>query len=60
MAAGDVLTIVDLDGNQAVDFLLYDADDTDVRYSAPDTIARAGRDLPDHRHRAAVQRPARR
>ena len=40
MAAGDVLTIVDLDGNQAVDCLLYAAADTSVRYSAADTIAR--------------------
>ncbi len=39
VAAGDVLTIVDLDGNQAVDCLLYAADDTTVRYSAPVTIA---------------------
>ena len=39
VAAGDVLTIVDLEGNQAVDCLLYAADDTDVRYSAADTIA---------------------
>lgn len=41
--AGDVLTIVDLDGNQAVDCLLYAADDTAVRYSAAETIARQGR-----------------
>lgn len=39
VAAGDVLTIVDLDGNQAVDCLLYAAEDTAVRYSAPVTIA---------------------
>jgi len=39
VAAGDELTIVDLEGNQAVDFLLYDSADTSVRYSAPDTIA---------------------
>jgi urea carboxylase-associated protein 1 len=39
VAAGDVLTIVDLAGNQAVDCLLYAADDTDVRYSAAVTIA---------------------
>ncbi|TKV28845.1 DUF1989 domain-containing protein [Arthrobacter sp. NamB2] len=39
VAAGDVLTIVDLDGNQAVDCLLYAAGDTTVRYSAPVTIA---------------------
>ena len=40
VAAGDVLTIVDLEGNQAVDCLLYAAEDTSVRYSAPVTIAR--------------------
>ena len=39
IATGDELTIVDLEGNQAVDFLLYDSADTTVRYSAPDTIA---------------------
>ena len=39
VAAGDVLTIVDLDGNQAVDCLLYAADDTEVRYSAAVTLA---------------------
>lgn len=43
VAAGDVLTIVDLAGNQAVDCLLYAADDTAVRYSAPETIRRQGR-----------------
>ena len=39
VAAGDVLTIVDLEGNQAVDCLLYAAADTTIRYSAPATIA---------------------
>ncbi len=39
VAAGDVLTIVDLEGNQAVDCLLYSAADTTVRYSASATIA---------------------
>jgi urea carboxylase-associated protein 1 len=39
VAAGDVLTIVDLEGNQAVDCLLYAAGDTTVRYSAAVTIA---------------------
>jgi urea carboxylase-associated protein 1 len=39
VAAGDVLTIVDLEGNQAVDCLLYTAGDTTIRYSAPVTIA---------------------
>ena len=42
VAAGDELTIVDLEGNQAVDFLLYDSADTAVRYSAPDTISAQG------------------
>jgi urea carboxylase-associated protein 1 len=37
--AGDVLSIVDLGGNQAVDCLLYNARDTAERYSAPDTVA---------------------
>ena len=37
--AGEVLRIVDLEGNQAVDFLLYAAGDDAERYSAQDTIA---------------------
>jgi urea carboxylase-associated protein 1 len=41
--AGDVLTIVDLEGNQAVDCLLYSAADTTVRYSAQETITRQGK-----------------
>jgi len=40
--AGQVLRIVDLEGNQAVDCLLYLADDTDERYSADTTIAMQG------------------
>ncbi|ART71267.1 urea carboxylase [Mycobacterium dioxanotrophicus] len=40
--AGDVLTIVDLHGNQAVDTLFYGTDDRTVRYSAPVTIAMQG------------------
>jgi len=39
---GDVLTIVDLEGNQAVDFLLYALADDAERYSAQDTIAAQG------------------
>jgi urea carboxylase-associated protein 1 len=35
---GHTLRIIDLGGNQAVDCLLYRADDTAERYSAPDTI----------------------
>ncbi|WP_263985027.1 urea amidolyase associated protein UAAP2 [Streptomyces sp. HPF1205] len=40
--AGALLTITDLHGNQAVDFLVYDAHDTAVRYSAPDTVQAQG------------------
>jgi urea carboxylase-associated protein 1 len=39
---GETLTVTDLHGNQAVDFLVYDAQDTAVRYSAPDTIQAQG------------------
>jgi urea carboxylase-associated protein 1 len=35
---GQTLRIVDLRGNQAVDFLAYSAADTAERYSAPDTV----------------------
>lgn len=37
--AGQSLRIVDLEGNQAVDFLIYAAADDAERYSAQDTIA---------------------
>ncbi len=37
--AGQTLRIVDLEGNQAVDFLIYAAGDDAERYSAQDTIA---------------------
>jgi len=37
--AGHVMRIVDLGGNQAVDCLLYRADDPVERYSAADTLA---------------------
>lgn len=40
--AGETLRIVDLEGNQAVDFLMYAADDDGERYSAQDTIAAQG------------------
>jgi hypothetical protein len=39
---GDVLTIVDVGGNQSGDCLLYNARDTNERYSVPDTIAWSG------------------
>ncbi|MFE0752259.1 urea amidolyase associated protein UAAP2 [Gordonia sp. NPDC058843] len=42
VAAGDVLTIVDLHGNQAVDTLFYAAADTSQRYSAQATITAQG------------------
>jgi urea carboxylase-associated protein 1 len=42
VAAGHMLSIVDLGGNQAVDCLLYRAQDTSERYSAADTIAAQG------------------
>jgi urea carboxylase-associated protein 1 len=40
VTAGQVLRIIDLEGNQAVDCLLYNAHDLDDRYSAPATIVR--------------------
>lgn len=42
LAAGQTLRIVDLEGNQAVDFLLYAAEDDAERYSAQDTVAAQG------------------
>ena len=42
VAAGQTLRIVDLEGNQAVDFLLYAAEDDAERYSAQDTVAAQG------------------
>jgi urea carboxylase-associated protein 1 len=39
---GQTLRIVDLEGNQAVDFLIYAAADDAERYSAQDTIATQG------------------
>ncbi len=40
--AGQVLRIVDLEGNQAADTLFYNAADISERYSATDTIATQG------------------
>ncbi len=42
VARGQVLRIVDLEGNQAVDTLFYRADHTEERYSAGDTIRGQG------------------
>jgi uncharacterized protein len=42
VAKGSMLRIVDLEGCQAVDTLVYDAADTAVRYNAANTIKLAG------------------
>jgi urea carboxylase-associated protein 1 len=42
VATGNVLTIVDVGGNQSADFLVFDARDTAHRYSAPDTLLGQG------------------
>jgi len=39
LAAGEKLRIVDLEGNQAVDFLVYDLHEPDLRYDAAATMA---------------------
>ena len=39
---GQTLRIVDLEGNQAVDFLIYAAEDDAERYSAQDTVSAQG------------------
>lgn len=38
MSSGDTLQIIDLEGQQAVDFLCFNADDPTERYHAPNTI----------------------
>lgn len=38
MASGDTLQIIDLEGQQAVDFLCFNTDDPTERYHAPNTI----------------------
>jgi len=40
---GQTFRILDLEGNQAVDTLFYNADEPEERYSAVDTIQRQGR-----------------
>ena len=42
LRAGQSLTVTDLAGNQAVDFLVYDRHDLSVRYSAADTLQAQG------------------
>lgn len=43
LAAGELLEIVDIEGRQGVDFLVYSAQDPLERYHAPNTIKKAGR-----------------
>lgn len=38
VSAGQTLEIIDVDGNQAVDFLVYDSHDTSLAYSAQSTL----------------------
>jgi urea carboxylase-associated protein 1 len=38
LSKGEVLRLVDLEGQQAIDFLCYNADDQSERYHAPNTI----------------------
>ncbi|MFC6175173.1 urea amidolyase associated protein UAAP2 [Subtercola frigoramans] len=40
--SGDVLTIVDVGGNQSADCLIFSAANSDERYSVPDTLAWQG------------------
>jgi urea carboxylase-associated protein 1 len=42
VTAGQTLRIVDLEGNQAVDFMIYAAADDAERYSAQDTVSAQG------------------
>lgn len=42
VAKGQTLEIIDLEGNQAVDFLIYAAADDAQRYSAQDTVSMQG------------------
>ncbi len=42
---GQVLRITDIHGQQAVDFLCYNASDQEERYHAPNTIKKAGKIL---------------
>ena len=53
---GDTLTIIDLGGNQAVDFLVYDAARHRRPLQRPRHHPGPGQHLPHHRQRAAVER----
>ncbi len=43
IAKGDVLRLIDLEGQQAIDFLCYNAQSPEERYHAPNTIKIPGR-----------------
>jgi len=43
LAAGDRLRLIDLEGQQAIDFLCYNADNPAERYNAADTMKIAGK-----------------
>ena len=43
VAEGDMLRLIDLEGQQAVDFLCYDAEDPTDRYCATNTIKVQGK-----------------
>ena len=53
--AGDVLTIVDVGGNQSADCLMFDAHDTSERYSVPDTLHVAGQCVRPRGHGPALE-----
>lgn len=42
---GEILTLIDLEGQQAVDALFYNLDNTQERYHAPNTLKAAGTTL---------------
>jgi urea carboxylase-associated protein 1 len=43
IAKGEVLRLIDLEGQQAIDFLCYNADEPEERYHAPNTMKIQGR-----------------
>src|SRR5271167_5189442 len=43
VAKGDILRLIDLEGQQAVDFLCYDAEDPTDRYCATNTVKVQGK-----------------
>ncbi len=51
---GQLFRILDLEGNQAVDTLFYNAHNTEERYSAVDTIREQGQFVSVCRYKALV------